>query len=49
MPPDMILRIYEFLAFPAHCWLKVSAWVVGGTFKCGPVSDPDEQLDEKGK
>ena len=39
------LQVYEFLAFPAHCWLKVCAWVVGGTFECGVVDDQDGSVD----
>lgn len=39
------LRIYEFLATPAHLWLWVCAKLVGGEFKCAPVHDPDEALD----
>lgn len=37
------LRIYEFLATPAHIWLWACARLVGGRFECGPVSDPSEQ------
>ena len=38
------LRIYEFLATPAHIWLWLVARLVGARFECGPVSDPDEVL-----
>ncbi len=38
------LEVYEFLAFPAHCWLKVAAWIAGGKFECGPVHEPEEDL-----
>ena len=45
--PSMIwrLRIYEFLALPAHAWLWLCARCVGGQFKCGPVDDPDDLLE----
>lgn len=36
------LSLYEFLAFPAHCWLHVAAWLAGGEFECGPVTDPED-------
>lgn len=38
----MKTEIYEFLAFPAHCWLKVVAWMLGWTFECGPVDNEEE-------
>ena len=31
------LRIYEFLATPAHIWLWCCARICGGHFECGPV------------
>ena len=39
------LRIYEFLATPAHIWLWLCARLVGGKFKCGPVADPNDSLE----
>jgi len=39
--------LYEFIAFPAHCWLYVTAWLCGGKFTCGPVTDDDDNNDEK--
>jgi len=38
------VRIYEFLATPAHLWLSLCAWLTGLTFECGPVTDEDEEL-----
>lgn len=38
------LKVYEFLAFPAHCWLHMAAWVAGGKFECRPVNSEDDQL-----
>ena len=38
------LRIYEFLATPAHIWLWLVARLVGCRFECGPVHDADEAL-----
>lgn len=39
------LRIYEFLATPAHAWLWICARLVGGEFTCGAVADPDDPLE----
>ncbi len=39
------LRLYEFLATPAHVWLWVVARIVGGKFECGPVNDPGDELE----
>jgi len=39
------LRIFEFLAFPAHCWLWVVAKICGMSFECGPVDGPDGEID----
>ena len=39
----MKLRLYEFLAFPAHVWLWVAARLSGGRFTCGPVDDDDDE------
>ena len=39
------LRVYEFLATPAHAWLWLCARLVGGKFECGPVNNPDDLLD----
>ena len=39
------LRIYEFLAAPAHVWLMVCTRLCGGRFECSPVKDkgdPDQ-------
>lgn len=36
------LRIYEFLATPAHIWLWLVARLVGGRFECGPVVGDEE-------
>ena len=38
----MKLRIYEFLAAPAHLWLWGAARLVGGRFECGPADEPNE-------
>ena len=35
------LRIFEFLAVPAHGWLWVCAKLVRLDFTCGPVEDED--------
>lgn len=32
------VRLYEFLAAPAHIWLWLCARICGGRFECGPVS-----------
>ncbi len=40
------LKLYEFLAFPAHLWLYGVAWLCGMTFRHGPV-DEDGELDER--
>lgn len=40
------MLIYECLAFPAHCWLHVAAWLVGARFECGPVEDDRKHYDE---
>jgi hypothetical protein len=37
------LRIFEFLAAPAHGWLWICARLVGGRFWCGPVTDADDE------
>jgi hypothetical protein len=39
------LRIYEFLATPAHIWLWICARLVGGRFECGPAIDADSNTD----
>ena len=39
------LRVYQFLALPAHAWLWVSARLCGMRFECGPVSDPADPLE----
>ena len=39
------LRIFEFLAIPAHLWLWICAQLVGLRFECGPVDD--DSLEEK--
>ncbi len=36
------IRIYEFLATPAHAWLWLCARLVGWRFECGPVDDSGE-------
>lgn len=33
------LILYEFLAYPAHLWLKAVALLMGLTFECGPTDD----------
>lgn len=40
------LIIYEFLAFPAHCWLWLVARLCGGKFECGPVTEEEDDNDE---
>ena len=39
------LRVYEFLATPAHAWLWLCARFVGMRFECGPVADPNDSLE----
>ncbi len=39
------LRVYEFLAAPAHGWLWLCARLIGGRFSCGPTAE-DEELEE---
>ena len=41
------LRIYEFLATPAHAWLWLCAKIIGGSFECGPVVDPDDPIERE--
>ena len=36
------LKIFEFLAMPAHIWLWVCAKLVGMTFTCGPVDEEEK-------
>jgi len=36
-PPSLRVRIYEFLAAPAHAWLFVCAALVGFRLKFGPT------------
>lgn len=38
------VRIFTFLAFPAHCWLWCAAKLVGCFFEHGPV-DEDGNID----
>lgn len=38
----MRLKIYEFLAAPAHVWLWIVARLVGGRFECGPVKEEED-------
>lgn len=38
----MRVRIFEFLATPAHLWLWVCARIVGWSFTCGPVDEDDD-------
>jgi hypothetical protein len=33
------LILYEFLAYPAHLWLSMVAWLMGGQFESGPTDD----------
>ena len=33
------LRVYEFLATPAHLWLWCCGRLMGWRFECGPVDD----------
>lgn len=35
------LKLYEFLATPAHAWLWLVARICGGRFTCGPANDDD--------
>ena len=37
------VKLYEFLAAPAHIWLWVCAKICGGTFTCGRVEEDDEE------
>ncbi len=39
------LQIFEIIAIPAHAWLWVCAKLVGLEFRCGPVSNKDEELN----
>ena len=36
------MRIFEFIAMPAHAWLWLCAKLVGGEFWFGPVGDFEE-------
>ena len=37
------MRIFEFLALPAHVWLWLVARLVGGRFECGPIEEDERQ------
>ncbi len=39
------LRIYEFIAAPAHAWLWLCGRVLGMRFECGPVTDDEATFD----
>lgn len=39
------VKIFEFIAFPGHCWLAMCAWVMGWEFKCGPDIDDESSTD----
>ena len=39
------LRVYEFIAMPAHAWLWLCGWVMGMRFECGPVTDDEAAPD----
>ncbi len=39
------LRVYEFIATPAHAWLWLCGRVLGMRFECGPVADDEAALD----
>jgi hypothetical protein len=41
------LILYEFLACPAHLWLTILAWLMGGRFTCGPTDDAGNIIDQK--
>ena len=36
---DMNLKLYEFLACPAHLWLMIVARLCGGSFEHGPADE----------
>ena len=42
MTNETRLRLYEFLAAPAHAWLWCVARLLGGTFECGPADEFDD-------
>jgi len=35
------LRIFEFLALPAHVWISLAARLCGMRFECGPADSHD--------
>ena len=39
------LRLFEFLAFPAHCYLWLVSMHCGYELSCGPVGGPDDEID----
>lgn len=43
---DQRMRIFEFIAAPAHGWIWICAKLCGGTFHFGPVEDVEEEEDE---
>lgn len=46
MKAQTTLRIYEFIAAPAHLWLWVCAKLVGWEFTCGPVEEIEDKENE---
>ena len=40
------LRIFLFLAVPAHAWLWLSAKLVGGQFEQGPMDEDGNLVND---
>lgn len=39
------LSLFEFLAFPAHCYLWLVPMHCGYELSCGPVEGADDEID----
>jgi len=39
----MQIKIFEFLAVPAHAWLWLVAAICGMRFQCGAAPEDDEE------
>ena len=44
----MNLKIYEFLAYPAHLWLMIVARLCGGSFEHGPADEHGNFIKDAG-
>lgn len=42
-PMTRRLSIYDFLAFPAHMYLRLIAWICGYEFNYGPTGEQDDE------